>query len=566
MIAHYVGSAIWSLAVKTMINPIGSNIVLALAVCVFASQATLSQAAPAGLTPETPGISFKQARALGRLVRSSMAEYIKNRTSADNQNIPADVAKLGGKDWSAAITLRDRGQAIATVIRSGRSCPRNVIAAALVAMRSSALPDRVTPEVLSKLTVEIEILGSELAVSENKAPESVITGMVGLKLTRGLQKSYATPAQTYLLDPTGPEAKRQCLTGINFRGNIKSMPNQWEIFYTRHIISYPDGKDIVLYRGKLLPLPGSITERVLNESALAIGAYLSNMQETSGRYTCASGPANLSDHLQATWAMAQLAKQSNNNAITQSLQHALTYAGKSISRSKDRAIVVHERFNDRLAATALMRLVIDLLPADNREENLPDDLARGLLADMNTLKSEDITVATYSLRKGIYLALMTLANDKILNDKDRERLGRIQSALGQNAKAPADDEEMMWAVRAGVWDILPIERKLGFISDSERLDEAGAFASKSKSISTVASALAVVNLSEGKTWPGEDGKGKAWKILAGKRFCHMMLFKKIEIYFDGKPEKWINGVRASPGSAKITMSSCATALQAMLCK
>ncbi|HUU59789.1 MAG TPA: hypothetical protein VMZ50_09605, partial [Phycisphaerae bacterium] len=109
-----------------------------LGVLVWAAVAA-GQTHPAPQAPAPPGITLGEAAALVKLARSAMQQYLTHRTPADNCPIPDDVRPLARHRYAVAMSLRDNGRLVARSIQDRGGLVRNVVAAALLAMRSPEL-------------------------------------------------------------------------------------------------------------------------------------------------------------------------------------------------------------------------------------------------------------------------------------------------------------------------------------------------------------------------------------------------------------------------------------------
>ncbi|MFW6133880.1 MAG: AMMECR1 domain-containing protein, partial [Planctomycetota bacterium] len=126
---------------------------LLIAACVATSGAVERPATAPGALSEADG------RVLVRLARRAMGTYLDYRTPVEQQELGA-AEPLTGRRAAAAVTLWDGEACRARVVADEHdSLPRNVVAAALQAMRSEHLPDRITHEVLDGLTVRVHVLG-----------------------------------------------------------------------------------------------------------------------------------------------------------------------------------------------------------------------------------------------------------------------------------------------------------------------------------------------------------------------------------------------------------------------
>ena len=134
--------------------------------------------------PPMPALTRPQGAALVGLARSAMRKYLTDRIDAKSMPLTAELMPLRNAPNAAAVTLRSRGAVVALEIRDDGELCLNVAAAALRAMRSSKLPDRVDRKVLDALTVEVEVLSPARLVAREKLPSVMVRGLTGLAYSR----------------------------------------------------------------------------------------------------------------------------------------------------------------------------------------------------------------------------------------------------------------------------------------------------------------------------------------------------------------------------------------------
>ena len=103
-------------------------------------------AAPAGAQQgprPAPSLSLRQAHELNRLARLALQRYLASRTPADAQQIPPALAALADRNDPVAVSLSYKGAVTEPVVARDGSLCRNLITAALAALRSEELPDRI---------------------------------------------------------------------------------------------------------------------------------------------------------------------------------------------------------------------------------------------------------------------------------------------------------------------------------------------------------------------------------------------------------------------------------------
>ena len=99
-------------------------------------------------------------------------------------------------------------------------------------------------------------------------------------------------------------------------------------------------------------------------------------------------------------------------------------------------------------------------------------------------------------------------------------------------------------------------------------DEAGGFAVAGAPPSALHTALAAVCLAETlERSGGQSSAGSralAGQIARARGFCDRMMYRPGEAYFSEDPNAWVGGVRETPASAAVTVSACASAIEAFL--
>jgi hypothetical protein len=188
-----------------------------------------------------------------------MQEYIATRTPADKQPIPPQLKDADNRAYTVSVTLRKAGAPVGTGLGSGGGVARNTVEAALKAMRSPALGNRVTPNLLSSLTVEVEVLGPPQVVSE-LGPQAA-RGLVGWRQL-GQDKPPVLPSAVVLGVAAAPTATTAPAGTAGAGG--------WDVFATRHFVGYADGRVVELVRGKLLLPPDRIDEQTLRTAATRV--------------------------------------------------------------------------------------------------------------------------------------------------------------------------------------------------------------------------------------------------------------------------------------------------------
>ncbi|RPI59625.1 MAG: AMMECR1 domain-containing protein, partial [Planctomycetaceae bacterium] len=257
--------------------------------CLAQTAATAPAAAPVAR------VSAGDGTTLIWLARSAMNGYIRRREPATERRIVGGIANLNNP---VAVTLRSNGEFVAQSIKSGASLPVNLATAALEAMRSPQLPDRVTREVLDSLTIEVEVLTRIEPVSADEIAGRFVPGMSGLRLTVGERVAYSLPSASYEFALDAKQTQARCLGQLGLTKSTDASA-KWEIFTSMHFVGYPGKEQITewLYRGKILALSEAASAEKMSRAGLDIGRYLRSNQTKDGCFTAGGERGGLGDHL-----------------------------------------------------------------------------------------------------------------------------------------------------------------------------------------------------------------------------------------------------------------------------
>jgi len=527
----------------------------------------------AGKPPPAPSIGRAEGKALIVLARAAMRDYLATRTNSDGYPLPAAVRPLMSSPYAAAVTLRRRGSVLARHVRSGGSLPRNVVAAALRAMRTPKLPDRVTAADLAALTVEVEVLGDARSVSPESLPEQFVPGLTGLTLSRGGRTVHTLPSTAVVLGLSLEAMQRDCRARAPASPPSPPLPDEkWALFATRHYVGFPDGTVVWLLRGKMLLPHEAIGEAMLSAAAERVGECLLRNQRKTGHYSVGNDMPTLQDRLYATYAMARLARRTGRQDFAASVNAALAYAGRLV-RSGDARAWIGDGDRGDLEATALLAMAVAETPPNPEASKLHQALLETLRRKLTSPLDDKPDRKAMAMA---WVALLQAAADPL--DKD---LQTALKSLVPAAKQQSDPTETAWRVRAlsagrlGAGDTYgPLTEKLcREMAASARgadapADEYGGIAASSLPPSTTATALAAAATMEAAAhWrfrtvePERRALAEATKM---RRFCYQMIYKTPEVYFAENPAAWVGGVRGNPASADISLRACAAAIEAFL--
>ncbi len=527
--------------------------------------------------PPAPNVSLSQGRALVSLVREAMERYRRFRTPVKDHPVPEALKPLLETRYPVAVVLRSEGRAVATSQFAAAATPHNAVAAALDAMRSPRLPDRVTSEVLAALRVEVEVLGPATPLPEDPEVGPVAPGRTGLRATRGKESGYVLPSTAYILDFSPGQIRRYAIAQVPLTSGNRDAEPRFERFLTRHFLGYPGRKPLALYRGKLLLPMKSIRAEDLRAASIAAGGFLVTHQDReSGRYETGEGDPALEAHLYAAWAMGRLARRTGSPTFGASLNAALGYATGKIDTVLPHRYLKTADPDDQLE-TAAMFLLASRLSDQKGGAELRDAVAEAMIRAIrpdgrfsSRLDGPRQTPAPLGASAKAYIALRTGGY------LDEPTAGRVEKALA--ALRPEGPTGALWALRANLpapWVRLASARSgktpllPTTLCGSGAMDEEGGFGLPGEPPRTLWTALqALVTARAIAPYEAKMGEGSAAEeraeVLAARRFCYRMLYRPREAYWTAEPDKWVGGVRATPAGAKVTLPACAAAIEAFL--
>lgn len=505
--------------------------------------------------PLADGIGQDQGTLLVQLARGAMMEYLKKRTPADKQSIPTSIQKSKvGKDTTlaqidngVAVSLREDGKAPIRIVRKSGNLCRNVISAALEAMRSPMLPDVVTPKVLESLTIEVEVIGNVTEVPEDSLLHSVQKGFTGLELTVGQKEAFVLPSTCYLQDLDVSSMRRICLGHLKYDEKLPPAGRKWRTFASRHFVGYPNCQSaIMLYRGKLLPDLDALNQKDFAATASAICEYLIKNQAADGMYRSGMVVTSLAEHMYATYVMTKMARITGNQRIAKSAGEAIQYGQTALLKSKPGDDAIPQ---DALACCSLLAMAIkDASPTGKGLEyyNQTIEGIKRLVVDFAANIASRQAANNAAMYNSICIAMLALD-------------GQLppEAATIMESVMPPTSQSLMWAKRAGIKmngqtaaaaeKLLPVQQ-----TANAPADEIGGFAP--------AGCEPDVSLTAAMIQLGSDANA----TLAARRFCCMMVYRKGEAYFESDPNSLVGGARFSPSSAVITVKACAATIEALV--
>ncbi|MCE5327100.1 MAG: hypothetical protein LLG01_11885 [Planctomycetaceae bacterium] len=514
------------------------------------------------LPPAAPQVAQDGGADLVDFARRAMKEYAAHRISPEQVPVPASWTPPPPHTLRAAVTLRSGGNIVSRVIMEKDSLPLSVAAAAIAAIRSEKLPDRVTPEVLAGLTVEVEMMLTGKTATDEELSH-VVCGRSGLQLERAGKIARVLPSEAHESGMDLQQMRSACLMQLPMDRSSLAKPSQWSIFHTRHFVALPGQRAKELFRGKLPEAADSATGA---DRAVAVAQYLIRHQARSGAYRTGEEPAPIREHLAAALAMARLNARVNDRKIQQSVNAAMAYVARQIKRSERTAYVVTGEPADQLAATAYVAMIIAQLPAAPQAQ----EIAAALLAAISDAAGKpgksgiscrlDGTTAAANI-EDLCLAYQALMHAPQRADATSGTgMSSAQVGLFQQIKAaPAQDAwSQAWKCYVGLSSPADARAAIEIYALDAIGDRRGGIGPRGGE-----PLVAMTNL----FISGEGGSAMALtaeQLKAARRFCAMQMYKGIETYLSPEGEAVLGGVRACPAAAAVSVSACAAAIETFL--
>ncbi len=530
--------------------------------CILALPASLSAQAPSGepapAGPEPPAVEYAQAARMTQLAREAMDLYLRRRTGPEDQPIPATLHPLAKTRLPVAVTLRSRGRVVARAVAHQLSTPGNVIAAALEAMRSPDLPDRVTAEVLAGLTVELEIFSRGQYAQPGQLDRLIRPGLTGLSLAQGTRQAWLSPAEAYVQGWQADQMRRRLLWRIPLRARSAELKRFWKVFATLHVLDRPGHRPLLLFRGKLPIGPETVDKKLAAANAEGIARALQRLQQPDGRIG-QGDRTGLADHALATSALARYAGSRNDPPLHRAVDAAMAWTARMLSQAPPPANA------DQVAETIAWALLTRPGKENGAGRQARKQLAQALLNYIAQPQNERAGRPTIRTAAAVALALGRI-------EPDPAARSAVQTYTRQLARRVASDAaEFGWLVRAGI-DRPVLSAEIAPPDGPSRpipLDARGGFALADHIPTTEATALALLNIAANRrwaempavpAWPGDQGRRMQ---LAQTRFLIQMVVRAPEAFYAAQPEQHAGRVRIGPAAAETSVPAAALALEAL---
>ena len=543
----------------------------------FAQEAEIAASEP---TTAPVRVSAMQGKALVNLARTAMREYLLHRTTIDAMPIPQELQSMTSSKEAASVTLRYTGQIVGESIQDGDNLIRNVVAGALKAMRGQELPNQVTLKYLDSLTVEVETISQPKIVAENDLAEACVPGLTGLRLIRGGQSAYVLPTTSYELGLSIRQMRERCLGQLVQSPATAELSKTWVTFTTRHFVGYGDSLTLWLYRGKFLVPAEMIDATKFSAVALGVGRNLMDNQDQDGCYRSVGARGSLSEHLTAAFAMARLARATGDDLKVES---AMKYARTFVRQSEGRTYLAAEDPSGQSLAAALYLLASKELSPSAAGDELCRRLFSTLLDSMNDSyvlggrMDESPARATKfqpTSSEAQYVACRAMREYAGQDNVAMQKVKAFQKRL-EETSAPTLSAAI-WKAWAGLSltasDREMLDTKLVQIDVSDQIDEQGGFAARRDNAPvTQWTALMAVHIAARLETARASGDAKAvaqlgQSLLAAKRFCCQMIYKRFEAYFAADQVQWVGMARNSPASSSVSLAASAAVIEAPLLK
>ncbi|MFP4353858.1 MAG: hypothetical protein ACLFUJ_01950 [Phycisphaerae bacterium] len=508
--------------------------------------------------PAPPRLAYAQTRDLAAQARKGMDLYLRRRTGPEDQPVLDSLAELDSTRYPVAVTFWQEGKAVARAVHSRLSTPRNAIAAALDAMRSPLLGNRVTGEVLAGLTIEIEVLSPGRYVEDDQLPASIQPGLTSLTLIQGMQEAHVTAGEAYRHGLDVDQMRREAISRIRLRPQEADLKRLWKVHGTLQILDAPGQVPVVLFRGKRPIDQQNVDLKLARTSGLALANALLAHQSADGRLGDPKTDS-LADHAWAIYALARQAGKNPTDAQQRAIDAGMAFSARALSADQARSPA--EQLAETAAWTAMTSLAIS---PDGQGQQAREELVRALVEYASARSGAEDPLGSIRSDAVICHALGALPGSDQQTQARRQLLERLGKIPPQNA------QQWGWLIFAGVKSpAAPTGVDPQAHPRTDAIDTRGGFAFAGQLPTTESTALALINIAAGRRWPESPG-GPAWPAdspkaaqLAQARFLIQMTVRASEAWFAPEPGRLVGQVRIHPASARTSLAATAAALHAM---
>ncbi len=515
------------------------------------------------------------------------------RAAASTEAGSKDAATSG---YAVELTLRRKAVIVGRGSGAGSSLPRNVVRAALAAIRSPSLPDTVTDTLLESLRLELEILGPEIRVPTPDIAGTIIPGRYGLKLSAGVPDPHANdrspsyretrllPSRAYILGLDAEGMRKKCVTGTRLSAAIRDLKPNWSLFSTLHFVDYPGKRAWLLYRGKIVRTDDMLRTMSSTAARDTAGFLITNYRKGEG-ISLRRGTTTLAGRLHAAAALKRIAGTAGGRTpgfracgeaeLVHIARHHTVFR-----KDTDTAFVATQDRDNTIMPTALFVLAANIPPRKPESAAITSSMLRYLAGAADPpggrfLEKDGAPASPAATAAGIAALL-----GSGIPDKD----GKIGTLI-ENLVTPGGErvvlntDTLAWCIRGICLSDTSVRKRLIYHlpklcrqmleRQSRRgvaIDERGGFR-REDALSTVTTGLAVAALHGAVPLLEENGVDTARhkeSIALGRRYLKWAIYLPWEAYFMSDPAAMIGAARETPRSATVSVASCAAAIEGLL--
>lgn len=556
--------------------------------------------------PPLPAVSPETGTRLTTLAREAMRSFLHTRIDGDAMALPdefraAASTKVDAKGtappgYAVELTLRQKHVIVGRGTGAGGSLPRNVVGAALVAMRSPSLPDKVTDALLKSLRLELEILGPEIRVPTPDIAKTIVPGRYGLTLSVGVPDQHANdrspsyrqtrllPSRAYILGLDADGMRKKCVTGTRLSAAIMNLKPNWSLFSTLHFVEYPGKRAWLLYRGKIVRTDDMLQKMSSTAARDTAGFLISNYRKGKG-ISLSRGTTTLSGRLHAAAALKRIAGTTGGEtpgfrACGEAELIHIARHHTVFRKDTDTAFVATQDRRHTIMPTALFILAANTPPRKSESAAVTASMLRYLGSAADTpggrFREQDGTPASPAATAAGTAAILGAGSP----DKDGKIERLIENLVTPGGKgAVLDTDTLAWCVRGICLSDTAVRKRLMYHlpklcrqlleRQSRRgvaIDERGGFR-RGDGLSTVTTGLAVAALRGAVPLLEEHGVDTARhkeSIVLGRRYLKWAVYLPWEAYFIADPATMIGAARETPRSATVSVAACAAAIEGLM--
>lgn len=343
---------------------------------------------------DAPRISEPHREFLTRIARRSLRDAHLGRDTYDPTFVPAVLESLTAE---VVVRVRDRGFLRAVGVGGPGPVTDAVRDAALAAYRTLDVDKDAPIARLTKLLVEIEVLGPTQPVkvegdwTQWRAVDPFIEpGVHGMVLVGGRAQHRFCPTDIFTNDRVLADVLQSLAQ--NLHSDPSKIPGTpLYRFRTLHWYQAEAGADVVtLHRGLTIVPPDAVTARHLDESIEQLAEYMAYRQLDTGLFTYQYEPGkdqysredNLVRQVGATLGMALHARWSGRRASRAAADIGIRYhlqGLREIPEVENAAYIATADGHNKLGVTALLALALAEHPKPDQFASVREKLINGML-------------------------------------------------------------------------------------------------------------------------------------------------------------------------------------------